>query len=195
MKKLITFGTICIVTCIVFSSCSSSFEITKRHYNKGYYINHSSNKESALITKERASEVKIATPVYPVTASIEQNTKIANSVPIYKTENTVIGTNARKTEHRTILASNVGQMAKNMPTATEAPATRIKSSVLGISSVTDDGNHNRRDALSLFWLIILIVLIVWLIGLVTGGFGMGGFINILLVIALILLILWLLRVV
>ncbi|NNM94984.1 MAG: lmo0937 family membrane protein [Bacteroidia bacterium] len=82
----------------------------------------------------------------------------------------------------------------NLPTTTETSSVQTVSSTL--NSITDDGdNHSRGDGLSLFWLIILIILIVWAIGLLAGGFGLGGLINILLVIALILLILWLLRIV
>ena len=63
---------------------------------------------------------------------------------------------------------------------------------------TVSNNTNDRDehaALSLLWLVIVIILILWLIGLIAGGFGLGGLINLLLVIALILLILWLLRII
>ena len=51
------------------------------------------------------------------------------------------------------------------------------------------------DVLSLFWIVILILVITWLVALLTGGWGLGGFIYLLLVIALILLILWLLRII
>jgi hypothetical protein len=51
------------------------------------------------------------------------------------------------------------------------------------------------DELSLLWIVILVLLIVWAAGLIGGGWGLGGLINILLVIALVLLILWLLRVI
>jgi|SRR6185312_3810510 len=191
MKKLIPFGALCILACVIFSSCSSSFEITKRRYNKGYYINHSGNKEMALITKEKAAQSKITAPAYPVQAITEQNTQAVSSIQPYKGKDVTTATNL---QHKAVLATNAGVMIKNLPTATEAPSVQMQSSITGINKVTDD-DHNRRDALSLFWLIILIVLIVWVIGLIAGGFGLGGFINILLIIALILLILWLLRIV
>jgi hypothetical protein len=52
-----------------------------------------------------------------------------------------------------------------------------------------------EGALSLIWIVILVLLILWALGLLAGGWGLGGLINILLVIALILLILWLLRII
>jgi len=55
--------------------------------------------------------------------------------------------------------------------------------------------NREHEGLSLFWIVILILLILWAIGLASGGFGIGGLINVLLVIALVLLILWLLEVV
>jgi hypothetical protein len=55
--------------------------------------------------------------------------------------------------------------------------------------------RSNNAALSLIWIVILVLIILWILGLISGGWGMGAFINVLLVIALILLILWLLRII
>ena len=76
--------------------------------------------------------------------------------------------------------------------AVDTHISHIDLTQLNIKKV---GNAAREsDGLSLFWIIILVILILWALGLLSGGWGLGGFINILLIIALILLILWLLRV-
>jgi hypothetical protein len=193
MKKLIPFGTVCILACMALSSCNSSFEITKRRYNKGYYIDHSSKKEISFVTKEKTTQVKNTTPSYPLQSLTGQKSMVSTTIPMSAKANTVI-TKIEKQGNKTVIATNTRQIMNNLPTTTETSSVQTVSSTL--NSITDDGdNHSRGDGLSLFWLIILIILIVWAIGLLAGGFGLGGLINILLVIALILLILWLFRIV
>jgi len=195
MKKLITFSIICIVACMGFSSCMSNLAITKRHYNKGYYIDRSETKELALLAKEKATGLKVAAPAYPIQTTIaEKDANSSTSVQIVKTDKTIIAASAKKTRQKAVLTSTTSSMIVNLPVAVEPSVLRANSSVSGLNAIADHGDGG-RDALSLFWLIILIILIVWVIGLIAGGWGLGGFINILLVIALILLILWLLRVV
>lgn len=190
MKKLIPFGTLCILACVVFSSCNSSFEITKRRYNKGYYIDRSGNKDMTFITKEKASAF------HPVKVTAGQNAKVYNSIQAPIASNAIIATSVKKPMQKTALPNRTEQIAKNLQASNATPVIQTIASVSALNSIRDgDDNHSRGDALSLFWLIILIVLIVWAIGLLYGGFGLGGFINVLLVIALVLLILWLLRII
>lgn len=196
MKKLITFGTICILACIVLSSCSSNFAITKRHYNKGYYIDRSGNKEMALVKKEKANRAAIATTVYPAKTLAGRNLKGRRFIQQTKPANTLMLPIAKKTESKLNLVTRNKQITQNHQANKDVTGAQTVQSTSVLNSIKDDGgDHSRRSALSLFWLIILIILILWAVGLLAGGLGLGGFINILLVIALILLILWLLRII
>jgi len=193
MKKLITFSIVCIIACIGFTSCTSKLAITKRHYNKGYYVDYSANKQIASVAKEKANRIKAPVPVSVLPVATESNTIPGNVAQITRAENTISINNAKSAKHKAVVASNTGGIATNLPIATEAPVMQVRA-VSAVNSVTDN-DHGHRDGLSLFWLIILIILIVWVLGLIAGGWGLGGLINILLIVALILLILWLLRIV
>src|SRR3990167_5281695 len=74
-------------------------------------------------------------------------------------------------------------------------AEKMKMRVSDDQSAQSGSAVHDGDGLSLFGIIILIILILWLVGAISGGWGLGGLIHILLVIALILLILWLLRII
>jgi hypothetical protein len=195
MKKLILFSTICVLISIVFSSCNSTFEITKRRYNKGYYIDRSGNKDMALIIKGKAAADRIKAPAYPPQTSGDQKPKVSGSTLMPTQDNVASPNKAEKQGHKTIVATNTRLMMNRLAKATTVPSVQTASALSGLNNITDDDHHSHRDALSLFWLIILIILIVWVIGLIAGGWGLGGFINLLLLIALILLILWLLRII
>ena len=40
IKRIITYNFSCLVIAIAFSSCAAEFSITKRHHNKGVYIDY-----------------------------------------------------------------------------------------------------------------------------------------------------------
>jgi hypothetical protein len=185
MKKLFTFGTMCIVASLLLSSCSSKLSITKRHYNKGYYVDRSENKKASFLKAERALQVKAKTPLYVAQSPVSQNNKIELVQVPAMTNTLTVASNQSHT-----FAQSRSVPTENTPAAvTEIPAPQIISSVTLVNGVKDEAT---REGLSLFWLVILIIVILWAFGF---GFGVGVFINLLLLIALILLILWLLRIV
>ncbi|MDP2387808.1 MAG: DUF5670 family protein [Bacteroidota bacterium] len=197
MKKIITLSTVCIILSLLFSSCGSNTSLTKRHYNKGYYIAHTKGKHKVAAEKkdEKIAQLKIKE------ASVIDASKVKtqqNSIAEYKVSNPIA-------ENKTLVASNgrtpivfnthivSKHPVKQVPTFNLFPIKDVKHSIFSkkrVSPVMHDG-----DGLSLFWIIILVLLILWAFGLLGGGWGLGIFINVLLVIALILLILWLLRIV
>lgn len=182
MKKLITFGTICLVACVLFSSCSSKLSITKRHYNKGYYVEHT-GKTPAFVKQQSVATTK--TPSFNQQTLVSQTNKVESIQTPVADKAFNITSNTRYASAQTRSVQNI-----NAPAAvTEIPAPLITSSITAVTNVKDG---ERRATLSLFWLVILIIVILWAFGF---GFGVGVFINILLVVALILLILWLLRIV
>ncbi len=187
MKKLITFSAICIITSILFSSCSSNLSIAKRHFNNGYYIAYSKNKQAVRTPQEEVRE-----PFYSAQNKTKQNTigEYADQSPIIG-NNDIVASN-EKTRHKAISERNVKQAIKHKFKTIESPDVQIKSTLFEIKKINNDSSD--RDGLSLFWVVILIILVLWALGF--WGFGLvSGLINLLLLIALILLILWLLRIV
>ncbi len=197
MKKIITFSTVCIILSLLFASCGSNTSLTKRHYNKGYYIAHSKSKHKATAVNkdEKVAQLKKK----EVTLTNPSKDKIVqNPVVIYNTSTTNLD-NAPLTAStsKTPIVFNTHIVAKHpvkhVPTFNLFPIKEVKKSFFSKKRV--NAPVSDHDHLSLFWILILVLLILWAFGLLGGGWGLGIFINVLLVIALILLILWLLRIV
>jgi hypothetical protein len=184
MKKLITYISLCLIAILLMPGCRSKMGMMKRHYSKGYYVSHSQGKNKTLAAK--AEPMQIATDEIPTVVILKTPTSNLKeqSVPTH-TESIMASAHPaekgnvnpdNKTSYKSIVVNN--------------PIKEVRNTISQIGMA--DGE---RDALSLFWIIILVILILWLFGFLLGGFGLGGLINLLLVIALILLILWLLRIV
>lgn len=193
MKKLIPLSAAFLFACMMFSSCSSNFEITKRRYTKGYFIDRGSNKDMTYVAVEKIKMPETATSLTHTGVLTEPAITANSSInSIGNVSGATIMTSLKKAGHITPPRTSFK----------EQPGTSVNACahVIGVSSlisVAKSGydDNSRREGLSLFWLVILVILILWAIGLLAGGFGLGWIINILLVIALILLILWLLRLV
>jgi hypothetical protein len=195
MKKLLTIFSICITACILFSSCGSNMSIAKRHYNKGYYIEYA---KRAPTTNPQKAGTKIAQTKKALPSQTVQNT--AKQTTVHKQINqdiqpipaVVTAGNENRPYKATSKTSSKSTLPQNIASS-ETPVLQTNQTASDISGYHGDGG-GERAALSLLWIVIIIILILWLIGILAGGFGLGGLINLLLVIALILLILWLLRV-
>ncbi|HXB11972.1 MAG TPA: hypothetical protein VNZ45_08310 [Bacteroidia bacterium] len=193
MKKIITYSTLYLIASIAFTSCTSNLAITQRHYNKGLYIDYSSNKETAFRTKAKSLQPKLQTTISAGQTQAEQNARPISTVTLPKVQNAVTIKSIEITKHAIVLQPTVKPLSSNAVENIEVPATKMKPYVSGISNVTDGDDHHRRDTLSFFWLVILVILILWLILFVVGG--LGGFIDLLLLVAAVLLVLWLLRII
>jgi hypothetical protein len=195
MKKLITYLSICLIAGILFSSCKSNMSIAKRHYNKGYYVDINSNKHVVTTAKEEEKTVLLNTGK-PV--NFQQDKVAPNAVSMQSDQNSgteknnTVASN-EKTKSNIISKQNAKQTIKSKVKSIINPTAKIKNNLFGVNKASTCSASD--DSLSIFWVVILILLILWAVGLLAGGFGLGGLINVLLVIALILLILWLLRVV
>jgi Flp pilus assembly protein TadB len=169
--------------------------IAKRHYNKGYYVDINLNKRAVTTVKE---EEKTVQSNKNKSLNFQQDWVAQNSVSRQADQNSVTEKNVivasnEKTQKNIISKQNTKQTIKSKIKSITNPAAKIKNSLFGVDKASTCSAND--DGLSIFWVVILILLILWAVGLLAGGFGMGGLINVLLVIALILLILWLLRVV
>jgi hypothetical protein len=78
--------------------------------------------------------------------------------------------------------------AQTMHEMSQAPKFRaLNDSQIGVAGPS--------DGYSLLWIIIVVLAVLYLIGLLTGGFGLGPIIHVLIIVAVVLLILWLLKVI
>jgi hypothetical protein len=188
MKKISSLAFIaCASLGIILSSCS----VIKRHYAKGYYVSHNSGKTENTKAEKPNSQKKTESPSYTI-QNIHESSKADNG----SMQNALItkeGTITASTKDIKSKSTRVAPSKKHMAYSTLAmgyPKENPKS-----FNAKKDENTLAADALSLFWIIIIILLILWLIAILTGGWGLGWTIHLLLVIALILLILWLLRII
>lgn len=193
MKQILKLTLLCLITGILFSSCTSKITLTKRLYNDGYFVSYkdgnskteaTQNTKTALpdatlenenFVQAQDDQISLESPV----ALEQENTPPTNTVD---NETALNEKNSKEPIHKKIL-SEVKSIAKNI--------SPVKRNTCSVSSSTNDTD----EAYSLLWILVLVLLILWLLGYLAGGLGLGGLINILLVIALILLILWLLRVI
>ncbi len=199
MKKLFKLGTTLLSITILLSSCGSSFTVMKRHYNSGYYVDYTeSHKEITPKAEGRIPQPASVSSISVADAPVKQTGTSLNSAQSVKEESRAISPNQRKESFKTNLVaiSKLSHITKLG--IIDAPNSENKQPLFQsptISNAISDDGGGERAALSLLWLVIVIVLILWLIGILAGGFGLGGLINLLLLVALILLILWLLRVI
>lgn len=201
MKNLFVPFTLIILAGAMFSSCSntSKLSITKRHYRSGYYVNWGSKKQTLAVTKIPATTRHQVTP--EVIAKSENT--VASKPSIVASLKSVIiqklapSKKIQISENRTVNSTSSGKNifstnANATNNVTESQSVNNKQAIYDAND--GDGGSSERAALSLLWIVIVVILILWLIGILAGGWGLGGLINLLLVIALILLILWLLRI-
>jgi hypothetical protein len=196
MKNLFKFSIVLIAASTLFSSCGSDFSIMKRHYTSGYYVDYTkSNKEVAPKGDKNIEPVTIA-QINSVPAASQQN-----NAPVISSEAKTEKAPSKLPGIKNILPSiNFPSITKQAHVNTlpvlENPSAESNKAVYESPSTSNNvSDRDEHAALSLLWLVIVIILILWLIGLIAGGFGLGGLINLLLVIALILLVLWLLRII
>ena len=192
-KNLFMLAGTFIMASILLSSCS----ITKRRYTEGYYVSHNSSKQVEVKEQAQATQKKTKPSLHVVQntnnpANLDYDSK-HNAIP----ENNAVMASNKQSVNKPNVVQDKKYNSKYYPNYIRAAApAKANSKLADAKKITakpaaGDGD----DVLSLIWVVILILVILWLIALLTGGWGLGGFIYLLLVIALILLILWLLRII
>lgn len=205
MKNTITLLVAVLLIGSGLSSCGTT--LVKRQHGSGYYVNKNpriptaeSERSDNKHIKPRSTKAENATPeIDPasgeqlalVRTSNESESLLAPNVP----SNGTLDETALKSDRSASVGTDQVQTAK--PSLYEWASNTRLSPKMNFASVDQQSNsaRNSEDGLSLFGIIILILIILWLVAVLSGGWGLGGFINILLIIALILLILWLLRII
>lgn len=185
MKNLFKITLMFIVASILFVSCKT-MSVTKRHYNKGYYVSHSSKKSTkdGIALKKDHKVEALAPKTSAVSSSKKEEPELLASSFTHNEIITPEVKTRRATENRIRYAET--SKAQTIKDVVKSPFKITKM----VPSADRSG-----DALSLIWLLIVVILIVYILGLLFDGFGLGGLIHILAVIALVLLVLWLLRII
>jgi cytoskeletal protein RodZ len=199
MKRVATLITLLLLTGILLPSCGVT--IRKRQHTKGFYVNTNPRIPTAKGTKEEIrpeeQETVAEIPEETTTAPSEQLAEatpeqlaevteptVTTDVPtVVAQDRSVTPTTRTGVFQHTDQKPFLERMAEKNPLKKKLDNQKMKA------------RASSGEALSLFWIVILILLLLWAIGVISGGWGLGGVIYILLIIALILLILWLLRIV
>jgi Flp pilus assembly protein TadB len=188
-KNLFKFAFTFVIASILLSSCS----ITKRHYTNGYYVSHSSGKQTAAKAQEPVAQKKVKPSLHTLQNTADDNNVGSDLKQTSVPENGSVTASNKQTVTKTTTPAVKNNSTKHPLFSTVMTPVRKKDTSVSTKKIVADSLAG--DALSLFWIIILILLILWLVAILSGGWGLGGFVYILLVVALILLILWLLRIV
>ena len=187
MKKLIQLLVVVLIAGFVLPSCNSSLSITKRRYNKGYYVHHSGKHQVKKQQNDVARNETKAAPSQEEFRAIEFVKRPGeNALSPEKKE--VITAAASKAQTYT-REQKKEMRAEAVDLAVKHPVKAIKR-VGELTSKQDSGDK----ALSLLWVVVVVLLIVYLLGILLNWAGGAGWIHILAIIALVLLILWLLRI-
>ncbi|MHB8258664.1 MAG: DUF5670 family protein [Bacteroidia bacterium] len=187
IKRMMVSGFM--VTCVVASILLTSCSIAKRHYTSGYYVSHSSDKQTITKMQEPTAQKKTATSLYAIQNINEENNLDGGSKQNQVPENGAL-TASNKQE-----ANNTKLVQPSRHASNKVALITVKGNSPLVSAKKTAATTASKDGLSLFWVIILILLILWALAFLTGGWGLGSLIYILLVVALVLLILWLLRII
>ncbi|MDH4471143.1 MAG: DUF5670 family protein [Fluviicola sp.] len=205
MKNTITLLVAVLIIACSLPSCGVT--LVKRQHGPGYYVNK--NPKVPTAESERSDNKHIKPPstktenvtpetdpssdeqVALVRTSSESEIQLATNDP----SNGTSGEVTLKTDQSATVVTDQVQPTK--PSLYEWASNTRLSPKMNFTSADQQSNsaRNSEGGLSLFGLVILILVILWLVAVLSGGWGLGGLIHVLLIVALILLILWLLRII
>lgn len=192
MHKIILNLFILFAFIFMASSCQNSrgISVTKRHYSKGNYVSVSKKHKPYVKheTTKKEESPKIQNELETITAEVASEEKSTGVEASEKVAPPTQKAPNRLTEMINTAESEKTKEAEFNSNTNALSKIKKGNGLLQLKKIQPNG-----EARSLFWLVITILLIIWLVALISGGWGLGGLVNILLVIALILFILWLLR--
>lgn len=205
MKKIITFLSILLLTVLLFPSCGVT--LVKRQHGPGYYVN--TNPRHPAIKSDK-SQLRLDKPtVAAAETPAEPDVVNPSVITLGETSSTAVIPDDESSDQSSLSATDDGLTQTDLPSdktqkekkvvpliekmSDRFPMAKKMSSKLKPTKAAQRASGG--EGLSLIWIVILVLLILWAAGLLSGGWGLGGLLYILLVIALILLILWLLRII
>ncbi len=196
MKKVILLISSCFIVSIILTSCGTTgVSLTKRHYRSGYNLEVSSAQTKSGSKAEKISEAQ--TPDETVEAVVETPVEIQYASAGETNENSYIKHKPVSFNQKDVASAESGSKAG---ISEKKESKKLISAVAKVSSIKNTINktfkraHEGTNLGGLIWTIAVILLVLWLISLLTGGWGLGGFLHIFLVVALILILLRLLHV-
>lgn len=191
MKKNLIHSLYLIIATFIISSCGNKLALTKRHYNKGYYVESNKNIKSGIVENKQSTLSKTSIEIANVVDKNKSNSyknvvdcksNNLNDVTVNNKEKTTfkINTKTKKINQRDKITL-INKLKK------------INVSIGNVQSFKlSAANEDTDSGFSLFWIVILVLLLLWLFGYILLS---GGLINLVLALALVLLILWLLRII
>jgi hypothetical protein len=199
-----TFTLLVAVLIIACSLPSCGVTLVKRQHGPGYYVNKNPRFPTAESERNDNRHIKpSSTKSENETIEEELFTDEEATLILPSTESVILTTTNDPSEdasNETVLKTvrDIDEIKPVKPSLFEWASNSRLSPKMDVGSADKQSNtatRNSEGGLSLFGLVILILVILWLIAVLSGGWGLGGFIHVLLIIALILLILWLLRII
>jgi len=187
MKTIYKTTVLTLTICLLFASCATKLTISKRHYKKGYYVS---------FTKKQAK---------PLSNSLANKSA---SIPLKNIEEkpeTIVVLNTPQQNPSSI---NVNNQSKSSKANKKETPSKVSSSnnhfvyiypdkkhQIGLRNMHKSSMGDSDEGHSLLWIVVVVLIVLWALGIISGSFGLGILINLLLVIAFVLLILWLLRII
>jgi len=197
MKRIYTLSLALLAITLLLNSCGS-LTVTKRHYNKGYYVSYNKIKKSAdtpvpqddIVWSEVVSSNGEAIPEENnYSASVNENVEIEK---LSSDDNIT----AAQSEETPLISKTKSPLIEKSSVIQQIPTTKKEFKQMRADYKKDKASTSSpepaSDDLSMFWIVLLIILLLWALGF---GFGLGSLVHLLLVVLLILLILWLLGIV
>jgi hypothetical protein len=146
--------------------------VSKRHYRKGIYID--------LVSSRHQSPAPVTTPLPVPAPSFVKTQPVSITTPVVSAAPSGVTVSAPTAE--TVIPHEITtQPSGNAPTLKRYFIAQHPLLFGGRLADHDDPGY-------LLWTIIAVLIIIWLISLLTGGWGLGGFIYVFLVVALVLLL-------
>jgi hypothetical protein len=197
MKKLLLLWPAIIIAALLFTSCSTT--ITKRHYRKGFFVQHHKHPAKTDIRQNEVLPEQIARVEIPEIKS-EAKGEERGELVFPKTSQPKAVKEADKggavaaAKTKSSPRDKVMRVARLADKLTPGNVITQRIPTASAEKVGPEGGLIAAT-LSLFWIVLVVLLILYIIGILTEGFGLGPIIHLLGVIFLVMLILWLLGVV
>jgi hypothetical protein len=167
MKQLIQLTVIFLLAGFIFSSCNSNLSITKRRYNKGYYVHNQKapvndhNKVAKAEKNKTAAKDKFYEPVGKGDVKSPADPAVAKSA--------IVTAEAAKAAN-SVKSDRASKMAAPVELAVKHPLKAVNTA----GKLIRERAATEGDALSLLWVVIVVILILYLLGLLFDGFGLPG---------------------
>ncbi len=190
MKNLFSKLTFLLTILAFLCSCSSQLSISKRRYNKGFYVHYNHQKpaqpkaerivKAAPVAEEKPEVVVVNPPANPVKQPESVKNNLQSDAPVHKTKELPL---VKANNEMKSLASAAHEPIKISRPSDLKPLSDFRVPVAGTS-----------DGWGIIWLIVIILAILYILGLLLDVAGGSWLIHLLVVIIIIILLFKLLHI-